>query len=65
MSEQTRIQPALINRAAAARYLSISERHLANLLADGRLASVRIGRSVRFHVTDLDEFIRRRTIKAR
>jgi len=57
--------PALVTRREAARFLNVSERQVWNLQNDGRLPHVRIGRSVRFRVTDLEAFIAARTVQAR
>ncbi|BCX46411.1 excisionase family DNA-binding domain-containing protein [Haloferula helveola] len=57
--------PSLLTRREAARFLSVSERQVWNLQNDGRLPHVRIGRSVRFRVTDLEAFVASRTVKAR
>ena len=57
--------PAILTRREAARFLSVSERQVWNLQNDGRLPHVRIGRSVRFRVSDLEAFIEARTVNAR
>lgn len=49
----------LIKCKEAAAYLGICERKLWELEKAGRIPSVRIDRSVRFDIADLDEFIRR------
>ena len=49
----------LVKCRQAAAYLGICERKLWELEKDGRIPSVRIDRSVRFDVGDLDAFIRR------
>ena len=49
----------LIKCREASAYLGICERKLWELEKDGRIPSVRIDRSVRFDVGDLDAFIRR------
>ena len=49
----------LIKCREAAAYLGICERKLWGLEKDGRIQSVRIDRSVRFDIDDLDAFIRR------
>jgi excisionase family DNA binding protein len=41
--------------------LAISERTLWQLVKDGRIPHLRIGRSVRFSVIDLAEWVRRET----
>jgi len=49
----------LIKCREAAAYLGICERKLWQLKKDGRIPSVRIDRSVRFDIADLDLFIRK------
>ena len=48
----------LVNTRQAARYLGISPRSLWSLYNRGELPTVRLGRSVRFDVDDLDIWIR-------
>lgn len=45
----------LMSRQAAARFLSISERQLARLTADGRVPSLRLGRRRLYKRADLEE----------
>jgi excisionase family DNA binding protein len=47
--------PGLVPAATAARRLSVSLSTLRRWAADGRIEPVRIGRTVRYRVTDLDE----------
>ena len=47
----------LIKCREAAAYLGVCERKLWELSKDGRIPAVRIDRSVRFDVVDLDAFI--------
>jgi excisionase family DNA binding protein len=47
----------LLSPKDAAAALSISERTLWSLTNQGRLKSVRIGRSVRYAVTELERFV--------
>ncbi|MBC8468885.1 MAG: helix-turn-helix domain-containing protein [Planctomycetes bacterium] len=47
----------LVKCGEAAAYLGICERKLWELSKDGRIPSVRIDRSVRFDIADLDAFI--------
>ena len=51
------VQPLLLATRDAARALGISERKLADLKSSGEIAHVRIGRAVRFAVTDLQAYI--------
>ena len=50
----------LIGRREAAQYLAISDRHLWTITASGALPCIRIGRSVRYALADLDGFIESR-----
>lgn len=43
----------------AAAYLNVSARTVKNLMCDGRIAYVKIGRATRIQVTDLDEYVAR------
>jgi excisionase family DNA binding protein len=47
----------LLTRKQAARYLCVSESTLDRLAARHQLATVHIGRNVRFHKHDLDTYI--------
>ena len=47
----------LVKSRKAAAYLGICERKLWELAKDGRIPSVRIDRSVRYDIDDLDAFI--------
>ena len=47
----------LLNRAQAAALLGVALRTIDELLANGSLKCVRIGRSVRFRQTTLEDFI--------
>lgn len=58
------IPPALLDTSGAAAYLSTSERHIQRLWAERRIPGVKIGRKVRFRVTDLDNWIRSNTVEA-
>ncbi len=55
MNSKTEFQPLAVSTAEAAELLGVSERHLANLNADGRLGPkpVRLGHSVRWPVDEL------------
>ncbi len=48
----------LMKSKQAAEYLSICERKLWDLSKSGRIQVVRIDRSVRFDIADLDSFIK-------
>lgn len=47
----------LVSHADAAGYLALGERTLRSWVAAGRIPVVRVGRSVRFDVRDLDAFV--------
>lgn len=51
------ITPLLIKPAEATKILSISERTLFTLTKDGTIPSVRLGRSVRYDVATLRQWI--------
>lgn len=49
----------LLTTSQAAEYLHISVRTVKNLLSEGSIAYVKIGRATRIHRDDLDEFVSR------
>jgi excisionase family DNA binding protein len=49
--------PALLTRAEASRFLSLSPRKLDQLAANGELPRVKIGAAVRFDPADLEAFV--------
>ena len=51
----------LVNSTEAARMLSVCPRTIANLTASGQIRVVRIGRSVRFSIADLTDFVEGRS----
>ena len=53
------LPPLAVNSEQAAAMLGISERKLCELKATGEIPCVRIGRSVRFRIQDLEAFIER------
>ena len=55
--EQTETQIRLYRAKDAAAYLAISERKLFGLSKSGTIPAVRMGRSVRYDISDLDDFI--------
>jgi excisionase family DNA binding protein len=57
--------PVLLTTEQAAEYLQVSVRTIKNLMGDGRLAFVKIGRATRIHRHDLDEYIARNRRKQR
>jgi excisionase family DNA binding protein len=54
----------LLTTLEAASLLGIGKRTLQELVAERQIGFLRIGRSVRFHVDDLRNFIQTRKIKA-
>lgn len=61
MSGQSQVTPAplLVTARQAARMLAISERKLWSLTTRGDLPRIKLGRSVRYAVSDLLSFIER------
>jgi hypothetical protein len=55
--ESQQIQPALMNRKCASRYLAISERKLWEMSKSNIIPVVRLGRAVRYDINDLNAFI--------
>jgi len=55
--ESTIQQQRLLRVRQAAEYLSICERSLWTLIKLGKIPSIRLGRSVRIDLCDLDAFI--------
>ncbi len=55
--EASRNQPLLVDASAAAELLSISKRTLWTMTNSREIPSVRIGRCVRYAVSDLQEFV--------
>jgi len=51
------IVPLLLSYQDAADLLTVSDRYVWQLVADGLLPCVRMGRAVRIHRADLDRFI--------
>ncbi len=58
------INPALLDKTAAAEYLGTSVRHVQRLWAERRIPAVKLGRKVRFRVADLDAWISANTVEA-
>ncbi len=56
---QEAIGPLLLNTRQTAKLLNISERTVFALTKSGDLPSVKIGRCLRFSVSDLETFIKR------
>lgn len=51
------ITPRLLTVFQAAKYLAISERKLWNLTKEHRVPAVKIGRCIRYDISDLNSFI--------
>lgn len=51
------LRPALLKPREAAEYLSLCERTLWSLKCSGDIPHIRIGRSVRYSIDDLDSYI--------
>ena len=51
------LQKRLLTRSEAAEYLNIAVRTVDDNTANGSIAACRIGRSVRYTLADLDEFV--------
>lgn len=54
----------LLGYPAAADYLDDSERHLRRLVAERKIAFVKVGRKVRFRKSDLDAFVTANVVEA-
>ena len=54
----TEVAVALLTEREAAEYMRISPRTVFSLRASGKLACVKIGRSVRYRLAELERFIR-------
>lgn len=59
-----RITPALLDTRGAAAYLGTTARHVQRLWTERRIPAVKVGRKVRFRVTDLDAWIAAHTVEA-
>ena len=57
MADDESRESALLNAQSAARYLNISERSLWTYTQSGTIPSIRIGRSIRYSLASLDEWI--------
>lgn len=47
----------LLTTVQAAEYLQVSVRMVKNLMGDGRIAYIKIGRATRVHIGDLDDYV--------
>ena len=60
----TQPQP-LLNTPSAAKFLGVGTRTIQELVADRKLACVKIGRSIRFDPADLASFVEANRVKAK
>ena len=51
------VDPGLLNKTHAAKYLSTTVSHVDRLVEEGMLGYVKVGRFIRFTVDDLVEYI--------
>lgn len=59
MRSTSTIQPQLLTERDAARWLSISQRSLWTLRNRGEIPFAKVGRQVRYHVEDLEAFVKK------
>jgi len=57
MLNESSTSPRLLSTSDAAKYLAVSERTIWNLTHTRKLPAVRLGRAVRYDLSDLDVFI--------
>jgi excisionase family DNA binding protein len=57
------IRPAVLTKAQAAKYLAISEVTLSRLIKAGDIPHTRVGKSLRFRIVDLDEYLEANTTR--
>lgn len=62
-TESTGEQPLAITKREAARLLSISERTLFQLVADGEIPVVRLKRKLLFRLADLESWLRSKCVR--
>ena len=55
------IRPAVLTKAQAAKYLASSEVTLSRLVKAGDIPHTRVGKSLRFRIVDLDEYLEEHT----
>ena len=58
------MRPLLVNAATAARILCIGRTALSQLIWNGELTPIHIGRSVRFPLTQLEDFVHERMLRS-
>jgi excisionase family DNA binding protein len=65
MSHPDAQQGPYMTYSAAQRYTSLSRSTLHKARKEGQLPAIKIGKSVRFHVDDLEEFMRSNLYESR
>ncbi len=55
--EQDPVSPIVVTAKAAAKCMCVSVRHLYSLTKAGKIRAVRIGRSVRYRMADIEHFL--------
>ena len=60
-SSDNGIRPAVLTKAQAAQYLGISQVTLHRMVKAGDIPHTRVSKSVRFRITDLDEYLEANT----
>jgi len=68
MAEQSatqEVEPVLLDKQEAARYLHTSERHIERLVERGALGHCRVGRFVMFRKEDLKDYLERTHVEPR
>lgn len=58
-------EPALLKPKEAAEFLSVSERSLWTLMRNGEIPHIRIGKSVRYLVKDLESWIETKRVQSK
>ncbi len=61
----TERRPLLVNVIQAAKMLAVSRSSIYQLVWHEQLVPIRIGRSVRFSIDDIEDFVARRSTKGR
>ncbi len=57
--------PVLLKPKEAAALLSVSERSLWTLMRNGEIPHIRIGKSVRYYISDLKEWIETKRVQSK
>ena len=60
-SQDNGIRPVVLTKAQAAQYLGISQVTLHRMVKAGDIPHTRVSKSVRFRITDLDEYLEANT----